>query len=71
MDVISDIKNFSLENEKPALLWLFSKYHLQSQWHFVAKVRHERYGYRSYETNRVWSPTEEGWILFRHAHELE
>lgn len=66
MGVREDIEHFAAENEKPALLWLFYKYHFQSQWSFVATCTQERYGTRSYEINRIWSPTEEGWILYRH-----
>ena len=64
MKVRDEIAKFSAEDDKPALLWLFSKYHMESTWLFVARCTFQRYGYRSYESNRVWAPRPEGRILY-------
>ena len=69
MNVKEDINNFSKEEDKPILLWLFSKYHEASKWHFVAKCIHQRYGVLSYEINRVWMPTKEGLVLYNYYKE--
>lgn len=59
-----EISRFASEADKPVLLWLFAKYHWASQWRFVAKCTHVPYGPHSYQTNRVWAPTEEGRVLY-------
>ena len=66
MNIRYEIEEPSAPGDKPALRWLFDRYHLDWQWRFVAGCEHIRYGYRSYETYRVWRPTEEGWVLFNH-----
>lgn len=66
MDVKREIKKFSAPEDKKILLGLFERYHWESQWRFVAKCRLERYGKLSFQTNRVWFPTEEGKILYKH-----
>jgi len=66
--ILREIESHSEEWDKPILKWLFRKYHLSSQWGFVATCTHERYGEKSYETNRVWKPTREGRILFEYEH---
>jgi len=70
MKVRDEINKFAAESDKPALTWLFNRYHWDWQWRFVASCTHERYGVYSYQTNRVWAPTEEGWVLYRHRSEL-
>ena len=67
MNVRLEIEKFSDEKDKPILNWLFDRYHWQSQWKFVAKCRHQRYGAYSYQTNRIWSPTEEGLSLYNYS----
>lgn len=69
MNVLDEIDKFADEADKPVLRWLFDKYHTEAQWKFVAKCEHQRYGTQSYQTNRVWSPTEEGRALY--AYKLE
>ena len=54
-----------------ALRWLFARYHMSSQWQFVARCEHRRYGTQSYEIRRVWHPTQEGLTLYRHREELK
>ena len=66
MHIKDEINKYADENKKPALIWLFNKYHMQSQWSFVAECEFDRYGKHSYQTNRIWKPTEEGMILFNH-----
>ena len=60
MNVRDEIEKFASEEHKDVVHWLFDRYHTEAQWYFVAKVTHKRYGAQSYQTNRVWSPTEEG-----------
>ena len=64
MDIPGEIEMHADEADKPCLLWLFSRYHLASQWRFVARCVHKRTGPMSYQTDRIWSPTEEGRILY-------
>lgn len=71
MNVRQEIDKFSLVEDRQALHWLFDRYHWQSQWAFVASCSHERYGYRSYETNRVWKPTIEGRILYENQKKFD
>lgn len=69
MDVRSEIDQFASESDRPILHWLFERYHLQSQWSFVATCTHQRYGKLSYQTNRVWTPTIEGRALYNYLHQ--
>lgn len=64
MNVKNEIEKFASEENKPILSWLFSRYHMESQWHFVAKCNFVRYGVESYKVNRVWTPTIEGVVLY-------
>ena len=70
MNITQEINQFSKDQDKPALLWLFSKYHLASEWYFVARCTLQRYGKMSYQVNRVWAPTAEGRVLYNHNTEL-
>ena len=71
MKVRDEINKFSTESDKVILHWLLDNYHFESQWRFVAKCTHQRYGTLSYETNRIWSPTKEGMVLFNNKEQLE
>lgn len=64
MNIRDEINKFADDADKTVLHWLFDKYHMASQWLFVANCTHRRYGAYSYQTNRVWSPTEEGVALY-------
>lgn len=64
MNIKQEIHKYAAEANKVILLWLFERYHWASQWRFVAQCEHRRYGSRSYETHRIWSPTIEGRALF-------
>jgi hypothetical protein len=66
MDVRQEINLHAAEADKAILRWLFARYHMASQWHFVATCTHRRHGVLSYETHRVWEPTAEGRVLFAH-----
>lgn len=65
MNLRNEIERHASADDKPVLLWLLSKYSRESRWSFVATCSHRRYGTLSYETNRVWIPTNEGRILYR------
>lgn len=65
------IEKYANEEDKPALLWLASRYSWSSQWPFVARCALERYGSLSYQVHRVWSPTNEGRLLYKHRAEIE
>lgn len=67
MSVRDEINRFADDSHKDALNWLLSKYHMQSQWSFVARCTHKSYGNYSYQTNRVWTPTDEGWVLYKNS----
>jgi hypothetical protein len=41
MNVRKEINKFSTEKDKPILLWLFNRYHMDWQWRFVAKCNFE------------------------------
>lgn len=61
---LKEIEKFSCDSDKPILRWLFSRYREESQWYFVANYISLRYGALSYQINRVWKPTKEGYALF-------
>jgi 23S rRNA A2030 N6-methylase RlmJ len=71
MNVKKEIEDHSSNLNKPILYWLFKYYHLQSQWDFVAKCIHQRYGNFSYQTYRIWYPTQEGLILYNNRYLLQ
>lgn len=64
MHIRREINEFASEDDKPILHWLFDHYSMQSQWSFVARCTFDRYGTRSYEVNRIWTPTKEGLALY-------
>jgi len=66
MKVLDEIKAFSSDEDRPVLIWLFSRYHWASQWNFVAGCKFVKYGTQSYQSKRVWHPTPEGRTLFNH-----
>lgn len=69
MNVKHDIEQHASADDKPILRWLFERYHTQHEWLVVAHCSFKRYGQRSYETNRVWTPTAVGLTLYRYATE--
>jgi hypothetical protein len=66
MNVKQEIIDYAKEADKPILLSLFARFHMESQWNFVAGCTHDRYGVLSYQTHRIWFPTHEGQILYEH-----
>ena len=64
MNVREEINEFASEADKPVLLWLFDRYHMASDWRFVACCTMIRYGNQSYQGNRKWTPTIEGRALY-------
>lgn len=64
MKVRDEIEKFAGEDDKPILRWLFERYHMESQWQFVARCMWQRYGTQSYMVNRVWVPSAAGYQLF-------
>jgi hypothetical protein len=62
--ILDEIEKYSLDEDKPVLRWLFTHYHMQSEWRFVASFQENRYGKRSYEVNHIWKPTIEGLAIF-------
>jgi len=67
MKVRVEIEKDADEKDKPVLLWLFERYHWQSQWNFVARFSYVKYGTKSYEYHTVWTPSPEGQILYDHG----
>ena len=65
MNIKEEIETLSDEADKPVLLWLFKRYHLMSQWTFVATFSVARYGNLSYQVHHIWSPTKEGRALYQ------
>lgn len=63
MNVKKEINNYAQKNNKDILLWLFERYHYQSQWQFVAKCSFA-------DMKREWYPTSEGMILYDYHHDL-
>ena len=53
MNVRKEIEQFASDDNKPILLGLFNKYHMQSQWNFVATCTFQNYGKLSYQANRI------------------
>jgi len=71
MKIREEINDRSSDEDKPILLWLFERYHMESQWRFVARCTHIPYGTYSYESHRMWSPTQEGKKLYFYGQMLE
>ena len=68
--VRDDINKHAKEEDKEILLWLLAKYHWSSEWSFVAQCSFKRYGEQSFKMHRVWSPTTEGRLIYKHRGEL-
>lgn len=64
MNVRNEINNYSSEDDKPILLWLFARYHREFEWRMMAHCTFQRYGTQSYQCNRVWIPTQVGRTLY-------
>lgn len=51
----------------PVLLWLFERYHWDSEWRVMAVPKWTRYGTQSYETRLSYTPSAVGQNLYDHA----
>lgn len=65
MNVRDEIRLHASDEDKPALNWLFGRYHWASQWSFVARCELARYGVESYKVHRIWKPTIEGLAIYK------
>lgn len=61
-----EIDKYAKDSNKNILHKLFDNYSRESQWRFVAYCTFERYGKLSYQVNRIWHPTKEGIVLYKH-----
>jgi hypothetical protein len=71
MKVREEIEKYAAESDKPVLLWLLDRYHMESEWKFVARCALgaiDKYGMLNFQANRVWAPTPAGSTLFSAAH---
>jgi len=66
MKIINEIIKHASKDDKPILLWLFNKYHWQSEWNFVASCELIQIGPHSYQVERIWKPTKEGLIIYKY-----
>jgi hypothetical protein len=67
MNVLKEIEDHADEADKPVLRGLFKRYHMESQWRFVANMRWKPTDMNySVSVVRVWFPTEEGRVLWKH-----
>lgn len=66
MNIPATIKAHAAPNDRPVLLWLFERYHMQSEWHFVANVEHQpiKQDGRTVDYRIVYSPTAAGRALY-------
>ena len=63
MNIHREIDLYAAEADKADLHTLLDRYHMNSQWRFVARCTFQRYGTQSFQVNRVWAPTPEGRAL--------
>ena len=62
--VSNEISKRSAASDKPILLALLSRYNMQSQFSFVATCIFVDAPYPN--NHRVWKPTAEGYIIYKH-----
>jgi len=65
---IKDEINYANIDDRECLSWLFANY--RKEWKIVAKCKKERFSGYLFKTCRIWEPTKEGWILYKHQNEL-
>lgn len=63
MNVRDEIKRYAKPEDKEMLLALFDRYHMQSQWNFVAFCTSEG---QYPNSHRIWNPTYDGAVLYHH-----
>ncbi len=57
MKIRNEIEKYAAEKDRPALRWLFERYHFASEWRVVARCHFDRCGDQSYMVHRVWVPS--------------
>lgn len=65
-NTVKEILEHSHEDDIPILLWLFERYHMESEWQFVAECIHQRYGGLSYQVHRIWKPRINGRAIYHY-----
>lgn len=70
MKVREEIEEYAAEADKPVLLWLFDRYHWESEWKFVARCTFDMSAKSGFGGNRIWTPTPEGLSLYLSANPL-
>lgn len=70
MRVRAEIENYSSDMEKPTLLWLFNRFHMQSEWNVMAystilHMKNTKYGFAT-----VWHPSFVGQVLYNHREDF-
>ena len=66
----NEIKMNSLPEDIPILLWLNGKYTLHYEWMTVAKIGYRFPSESNPYTVKVWSPSEEGRILYENRDKI-
>jgi hypothetical protein len=64
MNVKQEILDYSSEEDKPILLWLFERYHWASEWRGVAYDEYVRDETKKFNSRRVWHPQPNGKQLY-------
>lgn len=67
MKVADEIEKYASEEDKPALRWLFERYHMESEWRIMAFCRFVRWGKASFQCSRIWFPTAAGNRAYQNA----
>jgi len=66
MKVRKEIELYADDADKTVLLALFDRYHWSNQWSFVAYCEFVKKENTKWGSVKVWKPTEEGRILYKH-----
>ena len=61
MNVRDEINRHAAESDREVLLFLLDRYHMASQWNFIASCTWDK---STPHFHRVWKPTQEGFILY-------
>ena len=69
--VREDILSHAHSEHRECLLWLLENYRWASKFHFVVDVSFKPYGPYFHQQHRVYRPTPEGWLLWKHREELQ
>jgi hypothetical protein len=63
MKVRDEINKYASEAEKPILLWLFDRWHMESEWHMMASCTFDG---RYPASKRIWHPSAVGLKLYQY-----